>query len=267
VPGDAELILAARITAFAMSMGSEGSAEVEYAVYAPRNPTPLQSWTVHTSRAFLNAAGVSTIASAADMAAAVKVMITDNAEGVTPTEPGGNAGVLRSLSGRLQSKNEEEPAQPVEKRAADGRSAERPPARQLTGMLAVLEFKNKLKGSDAETVDTAYFSNAVRAAVKREAPTIKVMTRENILVILQSSGKNLADCEGECEVDTGRRLGADWVISGDILKVGSSYKLDLRLHDTHEAQLLNGTAATGHSVDELDRDTPRAIADLLRTLR
>src|SRR5207237_489085 len=94
--------------------------------------------------------------------------------------------------------------------------------------LAVLDFRNKLKGED---VDASYFSNAVRVAVKRTAPSVRVMTRENVIVLLQAQGKTLEDCEGECEIDTGRRLGADYVVSGEILRIGSSYPLDLRLHD------------------------------------
>ena len=33
------------------------------------------------------------------------------------------------------------------------------------------------------------------------APKLKVMTRENMLVMPEASGKTLAECEGECEVD------------------------------------------------------------------
>src|SRR5206468_4766062 len=84
-----------------------------------------------------------------------------------------------------------------------------------------------------------------------------------MLVLLQSSGKKLEECEGECEVDTGRRIGADLVVSGELLKFGSSYKLDMRLHDTHEGRLLSGATASGPTVDALDRALPEAIAKLL----
>jgi len=135
------------------------------------------------------------------------------------------------------------------------------------GLLAVLEFRNRLKGADAGTVDAGYFSNSARAAVKRSAPAMKVMTRENVLVLLQASGKTLEECLGECEVETGRKLGADLVISGDILRVGTSFKLDLRMHETKEGQLLAGVAASGKSVDELDADTARAVTELMGALK
>src|SRR5690349_8177744 len=93
--------------------------------------------------------------------------------------------------------------------------------------LVVLDFRNKL-----DDVDGRYFADVVRAAAVRADPSLQVITRENLLVLLQSTGKDLADCEGECEVETGRRIGADLVISGDLLKVGTQYKLNLRLHET-----------------------------------
>ncbi|MCA1829487.1 MAG: hypothetical protein ABR567_00600 [Myxococcales bacterium] len=133
-----------------------------------------------------------------------------------------------------------------------------------SSMLAVLDFRNKIKD---EEIDAAYFSNAVRAAVKRTAPSLKVMTRENVIVLLQSQGKTLDDCEGECEIDTGRRLGADYVVSGELLRVGASYKLDLRLHETRDGQLVGGVAASGHTVDELDANTGPIVTELLSPLR
>jgi hypothetical protein len=38
-------------------------------------------------------------------------------------------------------------------------------ARAASGLVAVLDFKNKLRGTDREDVDPAYFANQVRAAV------------------------------------------------------------------------------------------------------
>jgi len=141
-----------------------------------------------------------------------------------------------------------------------------PPATPAIGanqLVAVLELHSKLKGKDAEDVDAAYFGNAVRTALKREVPRAQVMTRENVLVMLQAQGKSLEDCEGECEVDTGRRLGADLVVSGEIVRVGSKLKVDLRLHDTRTGQLISGAAASGKNVDDLDGELEAAVKRLV----
>jgi len=99
----------------------------------------------------------------------------------------------------------------------------------------------------------------------KAAPGLEVITRENLLVLLQASGKDLANCEGECEVDTGRRIGADAVVSGEILKVGTRYKLTLRLHETHDGKLLSAAVASGRTIDELDDAVGRAAAELFGT--
>ena len=135
-----------------------------------------------------------------------------------------------------------------------------------TALVGVLDFRNRIKGADSEAVDQSYFSNAVRAALKQRFPDMRIMTRENIPVLLSGMGKTLSDCEGECEVDTGRRLGADLVISGDLLKIGSHFKLDMRVHETREGQLINGATASGASPDELDQQTKQAVVRLLEPL-
>ncbi len=135
--------------------------------------------------------------------------------------------------------------------------------------VAVLEFRDKVPAE--QRIDAAYLSDQVRAAVKQDMPSAKVITRENMLVLLQASGKDLAECEGECEVDTGRRIGADLVVSGELLKFGTQYKLNMKLHDTRSGDLLSGVVAAGATADDLDRDLKPAVdklvAPLLRTER
>ena len=137
-------------------------------------------------------------------------------------------------------------------------------ARAEDRTLAVLDFRNKLEG---EKIDSGYFADVVRSDALKTVPGLRVITRENLLVLLQSTGKDLASCEGECEVDTGRRIGADLVISGDLLRIGSSYKLNLRLHETRGGQLLSGVVASGKTVDELDAALGPAVTELLQPLR
>ena len=133
------------------------------------------------------------------------------------------------------------------------------------GKLAVLDFKSY--ANDFKPEDVRYFSDLVRGATLRAAPGLEVMTRENLLVLLKATGKDLGQCEGECEVDTGRRIGADAVVSGDVLKVGSRYKMSLKLHETHGGRLLSTSVASGKTIDELDEAVQRAAEDLLRPPR
>src|ERR1041384_6629438 len=86
--------------------------------------------------------------------------------------------------------------------------------------VAVLELRNKLPAPERAQFDGSYLTDLVRSGLLKAAPSLDLMTRENVLVLLQSQGKTLEECEGECEVDTARRLGADLGGSGDILRFG-----------------------------------------------
>ncbi len=131
-------------------------------------------------------------------------------------------------------------------------------------MIGVLEFRDKVP--EGQRLDAAYLSDQVRSAVKETLPQARVITRENMLVLLQASGKKLEECEGECEVETGRRIGADLVISGELLRFGTQYKLNMKLHDTRSGELISGSVAAGATADELDRDLAPAVRKLLAPL-
>ena len=128
-------------------------------------------------------------------------------------------------------------------------------------VIAVLEFRDKVPA--AERIDTAYLADQVRAAVKEDLPQARLISRENMLILLQSAGRSLEECEAECEVETGRRIGADLVVSGELLRFGSQYKLNMKLHDTRSGELLSGNVAAGTSADELERDLRPAVRKLL----
>jgi hypothetical protein len=125
--------------------------------------------------------------------------------------------------------------------------------------VAVLEFENQVAG-----LDRVYFSDAVRAAISRMRPDLRLLTRENITEVLAAQGKTLAECEGECEVETGRLLGADLVVSGRITSVGSRLKLTLRLHETRTGTLTGTAQASGGQQEELDDGVVPAVAQLIR---
>src|SRR5438067_12619646 len=130
-------------------------------------------------------------------------------------------------------------------------------------VVGVLEFRDKVPPD--QRIDAGYLSDQVRSAVKDSLPQSSVITRENMLVLLQASGQKLEECEGECEVDTGRRIGADLVVSGEIQTVGTRLKVSLKLHETHTGRLLSTAFATGKSVDELDDSVGKAAQKMYET--
>jgi TolB-like protein len=136
-------------------------------------------------------------------------------------------------------------------------AADKPPP-----LVAVLELRNKLQGG-SEGVDVAYLTDMVRGAILESVSGARVITRENILVLLQAQGKTLADCEAECEVDTGRRLGAEYVVTGEVLRFGTALKVNLKLHETANGQLLSTAQISGATADEIDHNSAAGVRRLV----
>ena len=132
-------------------------------------------------------------------------------------------------------------------------------------VVAVLDFKSYVPELKPENV--RYFADSVRAALLQLDAKVDVVTRENLVALLQSSGKALENCEGECEVDTGRRIGADLIVSGEIQRVGSKLKLTMRLHETHEGKLLGASVASGKDIDELDEELAKTVSRLFQNVK
>ena len=103
--------------------------------------------------------------------------------------------------------------------------------------VAVLEFR----GVDVDTAILLKLSDQSRTAAVEVLGKDEylIMIRENMLEILSDMGKDASCMEGQCEVEVGRNVGADLIVTGDILKMGSMYVLTLKLYDTTTGALLN----------------------------
>ena len=114
--------------------------------------------------------------------------------------------------------------------------------------LAVLEFQGK--NLDQDILMT--FSDTIRGGALQgiQGHGVVVMTRENMLVLLKDMGKQ--DCgEGDCEVETARNIGADYVISGKVVRMEQAYIVTLKLHETKGGSLLGADTVEGSSQVEL----------------
>lgn len=128
-------------------------------------------------------------------------------------------------------------APPPDKRAG-------PPRR-----VAVLEFHDR---AGLRPDEAAYVTDLVRdAALRLPDGGFFVMTRENILELLPPDA-DLASCEGACEVETGRNIGADFVVTGEIIRFGGSLRVSMKLHDTRSARLLASVKASADALEGLE---------------
>ena len=104
-----------------------------------------------------------------------------------------------------------------------------------TERLAVLELVG-----DVPTKELAVLTDTVRGAVVETlGPDIKVMTKENMEVMLTDMGLD-ASCvsEGACEVETARNLGVDYVVSGTVTQIGGVLVSSMKLHETATGSLM-----------------------------
>src|SRR5438045_4228520 len=90
-------------------------------------------------------------------------------------------------------------------------------AEEQPPLVAVLEFHNDVPGIDPKTNrDGNYLADVART--RAAASGLRVMTRENLVVLLRATGSTPADCIDKCEIETGRLLGADYVVSGTLIR-------------------------------------------------
>lgn len=127
--------------------------------------------------------------------------------------------------------------------------------------LAVLEFSSDGSVTDSEL---GFIADRVRGEALRvlDEDEWKVLTRENMLVLIGANADQLESCIGECEVETGRLLGADQVVSGSAMVFGTRYTVMLKAYETESGELLATQELTAEDLDELWDGLPDVCAAL-----
>lgn len=119
--------------------------------------------------------------------------------------------------------------------------------------VAVLDFT----GVKMDDAFLSKLSDQSRAAAVTTLPksAYLIMTRENMMEILSDMGRDASCIKGQCEVETGRNIGADIIVTGDVLRIDSTYVLTLKMYDTHSAALLHSLDVEAKELLELKRQT------------
>ena len=139
----------------------------------------------------------------------------------------------------------------------------RPAVSQVVGKrLAILEFK----GTKIESEVLENFSDEVRGgAVEGLAGRgVLVMTRESMMVLLKEMGKKECN-EGDCEVETAKNIGADFVVSGSVARIDGVYVVTLKLFETAKANLLATNRIEAKRQLEVSRQLRQHGKDLAAT--
>jgi TolB-like protein len=127
--------------------------------------------------------------------------------------------------------------------------------------VAVIELLNQAGVTDQEA---AYLTDKVRDAASRtlDRDNFLVITRESIQELLPPDMK-LENCsDAKCEVEIGRRIGADYIVTGEILKFAGELRVNLKSLHSQSAAFVGSEAAAGKSLTELERSIDAAATAL-----
>lgn len=123
------------------------------------------------------------------------------------------------------------------------------PATPAPAKVAVLELHDGAAVGDAAV---RFLAEQVRgAALGLPADAWFVMTRENLVALLPP-GTDLAQCAADCEIETGRSIGADYIVTGEVTRLGSQLKLGLKAHQVATGRLVAQASASAETVEGLE---------------
>ena len=127
--------------------------------------------------------------------------------------------------------------------------------------IAVLEFRGVrveqpilLKLSDQSRI------SAVELLDKEQ---YLIMTRENMMQILSDMGTDASCLDGQCAVEIARNIGADLIVTGDVMQIGETYLLTLKLHDAQQGSFLGGENLEASGLMQLIYGTKNKTTTLL----
>ena len=130
--------------------------------------------------------------------------------------------------------------------------------------LAVLELRTP--GVQIELAQV--WSDAVRGVAKERLPGLRVYTRENLTTMLKPWPLGgLVDCEDLCEIEIGRKIGAKYIVSGQVISVEGSYIASIKLHETQGGELLGVQEAQTVYLRDMSVALQAATGDLVKPLR
>jgi hypothetical protein len=129
-------------------------------------------------------------------------------------------------------------------------------------LLAVLDFDVVDSGLNYKEA-TALTEDVRKVALDQLGGRYDIITRENLVDLLRSHGKSLDQCQGECETETGRLIGAELVVTGGVARVFGKYKLTIKVHQTNPPKLLAIQDATTKQMDALPGLLHKAAEKLL----
>jgi hypothetical protein len=109
------------------------------------------------------------------------------------------------------------------------------------------------RDSVVDDADRRYLTNELRKIALEELPKTRfsVMTRENIFQLIPP-GKSLEECaEGQCLVELGRNVGAEYAAQGTVSKFGGQFTITVECYETMGGKLIGSFTSESETVNGL----------------
>jgi hypothetical protein len=126
--------------------------------------------------------------------------------------------------------------------------------------VAILDFK-VAKTEEGEMASTTFEAQALTEALRASITELNlflVMTKENMYELLEP-GVDLEDCIGKCEVETGRNMGAKYILTGVIGRLNGHYDLVIKLFNTKTGEFLSSKSVSGENIDTVRTRLPKIV--------
>jgi hypothetical protein len=131
--------------------------------------------------------------------------------------------------------------------------------------LAILEFSGD-KASGVNLEERQALAELTRGHALKALPRSgwSVMTRDNMQALLPP-GTDLADCAGdECIITTGRKMQADYIVTGRVTRLGTNLQVIVQLYDVRSGSLVGTAQPRGASIDAVIDPLEREVLELFR---
>lgn len=117
--------------------------------------------------------------------------------------------------------------------------------------IAILPLENQSKFVDASEIE--FISEIIRGVAGDilSASKFAIMTQENIFEMIPED-RPLVDCIGECAVETGRMIGADYIVVGSIRDYSGQLRIACSLYRVDDANLLISEFVGGNNLIEME---------------
>lgn len=114
-----------------------------------------------------------------------------------------------------------------------------------------------------------YLTDRLREVAVKTLPAYMgyaIMTRENISEMLPP-GKTLEECEGNCLVETGKNISADFIAQARVSKFGSKMTISVELYETAKNKLVDSFTGRSSDADGLLEEVEKKAVSLFSKIK